>query len=144
MPKEDAMAELRWSKVFCPVDFSEESRAALRAAADLARRMDAELTLFHAESSESMLQAASAPAGQLMDWQREAERLGVARVTTASAPGQPAKAIVDTATQGGFDLVVMGTHGRTGRRGALIGSVAESVVRSSKVPVLTVHADWKN
>lgn len=138
------MAELRWSKVFCPVDFSEESRAALRAAADLARRMDAELTLFHAESSDSMLQAASAPAGQLVDWRREAERLGVARVTTASAPGQPATAIVDTATQGGFDLVVMGTHGRTGRRGALIGSVAESVVRSSKVPVLTVHADWKS
>ncbi len=137
------MAEPRWSKVFCPVDFSDESRAALRAAADLARRMGAGLTLFHAESAESMLQAAAAPDGQLVDWRREAERLGVVRVTAASAPGQPAKAIVDAAAQGGFDLIVMGTHGRTGRRAALIGSVAESVVRSSRVPVLTVHADWE-
>jgi nucleotide-binding universal stress UspA family protein len=136
------MAEPRWSKVFCPVDFSEESRAALLAAADLSRRMGAELTLFHAESADSMIQAASSPAGQLGDWRREAERLGVVRVTTASAPGQPATAIVEAATQGGFDLIVMGTHGRTGRRGMLIGSVTESVVRSSRVPVLTVHADW--
>ena len=137
------MADLRWSKVFCPVDFSDESRAALRAAADLARRMGAELTLFHAESGESVLQAAATPSGRLVEWKREAERLGVSRVATASAPGQPAKAIVDAAMQGGFDLIVMGTHGRTGRRGMLIGSVAESVVRSSRVPVLTVHADWE-
>ncbi len=136
------MAELRWSKVFCPVDFSDESRAALRAAADLARRMGAELTLFHAESAESRLQAAATPVGQLVEWKREAERLGVPRVTTASAAGQPATTIVDAAMQGGFDLIVMGTHGRTGRRAMLIGSVAESVVRSSRVPVLTVHADW--
>jgi nucleotide-binding universal stress UspA family protein len=137
------MAELRWSKIFCPVDFSEESRAALHVAADLSRRMNAELTLFHVESSESRLQAAAAPAGQLADWRREAEQLGAARVTTATAPEQPAKAIVDTAQEAGFDLIVMGTHGRTGRRAALIGSVAESVVRSSRVPVLTVHADFR-
>jgi nucleotide-binding universal stress UspA family protein len=140
--EEAAMAELRWSKVLCPVDFSDESRAALRAAADLSRRMGAALTLFHAESAESELRAAAAPGGLLADWRREAERLGVARVTAASAPGQPATAIVEAATGGGFDLIVMGTHGRTGRRGALLGSVAESVVRSSRVPVLTVHADW--
>jgi nucleotide-binding universal stress UspA family protein len=137
------MGELRWSKVLCPVDFSDESRAALRAAADLSRRMGAELTLFHADSAESRLQAAAAPAGQLIDWRREAERLGVVRVNTATGPGQPAVAIVDAAVQGGFDLIVMGTHGRTGRRGSLLGSVAESVVRSSRVPVLTVHADWE-
>lgn len=136
------MAELRWNKVLCPVDFSDESRAALRAAADLARRMSAELTLFHAETAESNLQEAAAPGGQLADWRREAERLGVMRVKTASAPGQPATAIVEAASSGSFDLIVMGTHGRTGRRGMLIGSVAESVVRSSRVPVLTVHADW--
>ena len=134
------MAELRWRKVFCPVDFSDESRAALRVAADLARRVGAELTLFHAESADSMLQAAATPAGRLGEWKREAERLGVERVATASASGQPATTIVEAAMSGGFDLVVMGTHGRTGFRHALMGSVAEKVVRMSPVPVLTVHA----
>jgi universal stress protein A len=138
------MAELRWNKVFCPVDFSDESRAALRVAADLARRMDAELTLFHAASSKATLVAASAGSGHLTDWKREAERLGASRVLTATATSEPETAIIDAATKGGFDLIVMGTHGRTGRQNALIGSVAEGVVRSSKVPVLTVHADWRS
>ena len=136
------MPEIQWSKMLCPVDFSEESRAALRVAADLARRFGAELTVFHADAATSRLQAATATNGQLADWKSEAERLGVARATTATAAGEPQKAIVETASQGGYDLVVMGTHGRTGRDRALIGSVAENVVRMSRVPVLVVHADW--
>jgi nucleotide-binding universal stress UspA family protein len=129
-----------WKKVLCPVDFSEESRAALRVAVDLVRRFSAQLTLFHADSPTSMLRAASSPDGQLSEWRSEAERLGAASVQTAHASGEPQTTIVDTAERGGFDLIVMGTHGRTGRDRALIGSVAENVVRRSQVPVLTVHA----
>ena len=136
------MGDIQWTKVLCPVDFSEESRAALRVAADLARRFGAELTLFHAEAPTSRLQAATASDGQLADWKREAERLGVTRAATATAAGEPQTAIVDLAAKGRYDLVVMGTHGRTGRDRALIGSVAENVVRRSRVPVLVVHADW--
>ncbi len=136
------MAEIQWTKVLCPVDFSEESRAALRVAADLARRFGAELTVFHADAASSRLQGAASTNGQLADWKSEAERLGVTRASTASAAGEPQKAIVDTAANGGYDLVVMGTHGRTGRERALIGSVAENVVRMCRVPVLVVHADW--
>jgi universal stress protein A len=137
------MAELQWRKVFCPIDFSEASRAALRVAVDLARRFGAELTLFHADETSSALQAATSEPGQLGEWRREAERLGAARVTTAHAGGEPPTAIVDAARSGGHDLIVMGTHGRTGRSAALIGSVAENVVRRSTVPVLTVHAEWQ-
>jgi nucleotide-binding universal stress UspA family protein len=140
------MAELEWRKVICPVDFSEESRAALRVAADLARRFGAELTLFHADAAKSALHAStSAPGepGQLAQWRGEAEQLGVAVVKTAHASGEPPTAIVEAARSGDFDLIVMGTHGRTGRQAALIGSVAENVVRRSTVPVLTVHAEWK-
>jgi nucleotide-binding universal stress UspA family protein len=137
------MADLQWKKVFCPVDFSEESRAALRVAADLARRFGAELTLFHSDTAASALQAATSEPGQLGEWKREAERLGAPRVTTAHASGEPPGAIVEAAKAGGYDLIVMGTHGRTGRQASLIGSVAENVVRRSEVPVLTVHAEWK-
>lgn len=137
------MAELRWTRILCPIDFSEESRAALRVAADLARRFGAELTLLHVDASDqTMLQASTAAEGQLASWKREAEALGQASVATLTRAGEPPAAIVAQATEGGFDLVVMGTHGRTGRDRALIGSVAENVVRGCRVPVLTVHADW--
>src|SRR5919206_3229706 len=59
-----AMADLQWRKVLCPVDFSEESRAALRVAADLARRFGAELTLMHSDEAASALQAATSEPGQ--------------------------------------------------------------------------------
>lgn len=136
------MPSLTWKKILCPVDFSEESRAALRVAADLAMRFDAELTLFHA-NPDAAARVASAPeaVGTLVQWRAQAETLGVAHVATATATGDPRVAIVDHAQADRFDLVVMGTHGRTGRDRQLIGSVAETVVRSSRVPVLTVHAD---
>jgi universal stress protein A len=127
------MGELQWRRVLCPVDFSEESRAALRVGADLARRFGAELTLLH---------GSGAGVGRVGEWQRQAEELGVAKVTTLDRSGDPAVVIADQAREGAFDLVVMGTHGRTGRDHALIGSTAENVVRRSTVPVLTVHADW--
>jgi universal stress protein A len=141
--KEETMAELKWRKVFCPIDFSDESRAALRVAADLARRFEAELTLFHADLFDSAFKgAATAPAGQLAEWKAQAESMGAKRVETVHVLESPDTSIVEKASSSGADLIVIGTHGRTGRRHALLGSTAEAVVRKSRIPVLTVHADW--
>ena len=52
--------------------------------------------------------------------------------------GKPAKTIADFAAQHNHGLVVVGTHGRTGIAHAVIGSVAERVVRTARVPVLTI------
>jgi len=52
--------------------------------------------------------------------------------------GDPAAAIVEAADQENVDLIVLGTHGRTGLTRLLMGSVAENVVRKAKCPVLTV------
>jgi len=60
---------------------------------------------------------------------------------TTTVEGSPAREIVDHAASIGADLVVMGTHGRSGVDRLLLGSVAERVVRSSPVPVLTVRVD---
>ena len=64
--------------------------------------------------------------------------LGVG-VGTTVLRGQPAHTIVEHATTGGFDLVVMGTHGRTGVSHMFTGSVAERVVRRAPCPVMTVR-----
>ena len=55
--------------------------------------------------------------------------------------GKPEDEIVKFATENGADLIAMGTHGRTGLAHMLVGSVAERVVRTSKVPVLTIRAE---
>lgn len=66
-------------------------------------------------------------------------RVAAVPVRTDIVQGSPAKRIVEFTTQEGCDLVVMGTHGRSGVDRLLLGSVAERVVRSSPVPVLTVR-----
>lgn len=58
---------------------------------------------------------------------------------SCSIPGNPVEVITNTAKNDGYDLVVLGTHGRTGLSRALIGSVAERVVRYAPCPVLTVR-----
>jgi nucleotide-binding universal stress UspA family protein len=60
-------------------------------------------------------------------------------VETTVITGRPPQSIVDYAATEGFDLIVMGTHGRTGLSHAFLGSVAERVVRKAPCPVLTVR-----
>ncbi len=57
--------------------------------------------------------------------------------------GSPAEIIVDYAADNHFDLIVMGTHRRTGMAHLLIGSVAERVVRTAGCPVLTTQHAWE-
>jgi nucleotide-binding universal stress UspA family protein len=70
-----------------------------------------------------------------------ASRFGDAEVKTAVQEGKPYAAILDYVDAHDIDLVVMGTHGRTGIDRYLLGSVTEKIVRTSDVPVLTVRQD---
>jgi nucleotide-binding universal stress UspA family protein len=144
-----------WKKVLCPIDFSDPARAAMRAAIDVCRLTGGELTLFHAYelpgytlpegsvvASPKMLQDLADQADvHLAEWKKLAEGMGASPVTVEKAIGEPALAVVELAKEGGFDLLVVGTHGRTGIRHALLGSVAERVVRRAGCPVLTVHPE---
>jgi nucleotide-binding universal stress UspA family protein len=117
--------------ILLATDFSETSQEAARVALAYARALGASLHILHV--AEPGARAATA---LLM---AEAERcVPGTQVTTAVRFGDPAPAIVEYAHSQGIDLIVVGTHGRTGVSRALLGSVAERVVRSSSRPVLTV------
>jgi nucleotide-binding universal stress UspA family protein len=148
------MPNADWKRICCPIDFSDASRAAMEVAADLARRHGADLVLLHAypipgytfpdgsvvASPRMMQELADQAERHLEDWRAAAEALvGAARVTTHKAIGEPAAEIVSYAGASGIDLLVVGTHGRTGLEHALMGSVAERVVRRARCPVLTVR-----
>jgi universal stress protein A len=148
--KEDAMSQ--WTKICCPIDFSETARVALEEAADLARRSGAALTVLHVfEPSAAASGEMRAPVPELFEatlkeldrkvagWCTEAARLGVEKVSQAVVTGHAARQIAAFAREGSFDLVVMGTHGRRGLRHMVLGSVAERVVREAPCPVLVVR-----
>ena len=147
--------DVGWKRICCPVDFSDPSQSALEAAVNLARHFDADLTIFHAYqlpgytlpegsvvASPKMLQELAESADRhLNEWKELAGRLGAPRVSTAKSVGEPAIEIVEFARETRQDLLVVGTHGRTGIRHALVGSIAERVVRRAGCPVLTVHPE---
>jgi nucleotide-binding universal stress UspA family protein len=73
--------------------------------------------------------------------ERVADRFGDVQTRTEVRSGNPHETILDYTDEHDIDLVVMGTHGRTGLDRYLLGSVTEKVVRTSDVPVLTVRGD---
>jgi nucleotide-binding universal stress UspA family protein len=139
--------------ILCPVDFFPASEAALRYAVALAERLDAALTVLHVVH----IPAYAMPDGSLtppLEWMQPvldaAERelaVLVERTPHANvvldrkvAEGMPHRAINEHAAACGADLIVMGTHGRSGLTHLLLGSVAERVVRTATTPVLTIRA----
>jgi nucleotide-binding universal stress UspA family protein len=151
--KGTAMARLDWKRILCPVDFSETARAAMETAIELAEKFGAEVVLVHAypipgytfpdgsavASSRMLQDLADEAARHLEEWRQLAVKGGAQRVSVETAVGDPAGEIVRIAQDWKADLVVMGTHGRTGIEHALMGSIAERVVRRAKCPVLTVR-----
>jgi len=144
---------MTFSKILVPVDFSDCSTEAIRLGSELARRFEAKLTLLHVfqpfsyvipdgyvlYSANQLGALLSAFDAQLASAKKEAEAAGAPAVTTTQLQGVPAQEISDLAKAEKFDLIVMGTHGRTGLQHVLLGSVAERVVRHAECPVLTVR-----
>jgi nucleotide-binding universal stress UspA family protein len=143
----------RWpAKILCPIDFSEGSREAVRQALELARDSGGSVTLFHgyalpvtavgevatvsAASLERLDQETDAA---LAAWRDEIYRPGGPEIRIAKGLGSGPDTIVRHAADHHFDLVVIGTHGRTGVKRVLLGSVAEAVVRRAPCPVLVVR-----
>ncbi len=91
------------------------------------------------QSAQTLSHTAQAHAEhQMKDFSEQVRQAGVQIADARLESGDAARTIVDAADSGGFDLIVMGTHGRTGLGHLLMGSVAEKVIRRAHVPVLTV------
>lgn len=135
-----------------PIDFSEYADHALAYAIRLAVTLDARLTLLHVMQPLPMAgvdMGVTLPATYLQEVEAEVQRsmeAALARVTAAGLIGEcvvlygvPFQEIVDTAKARQVDLIIMGTHGRTGLLHVLLGSVAEKVVRLAPCSVLVVR-----
>ncbi len=146
---------MEMKKILVPVDFSEGSEVAVHHALNIARHLDTELVLLHVgvilEHPADLPGAGSIYAG-VARAQLEADRaqLGELRarisgqgvqVSQMVADGFADTAIVDAAAELDADLIVMGSHGRSGIRRLLLGSVAERVVRLAPCSVLVARRD---
>lgn len=142
---------LKIQKIVMPTDFSPAAGHALQWAADLARQFQATLLLLHvvppsAYPLHNVGQLRGFPdlREEILKRCREeiqgvAKQAGQGKVETLVLEGVPHAEITAVATREKADLIVMGTHGHTGLKHVLLGSVAERVLRAAPVPVLTVR-----
>jgi nucleotide-binding universal stress UspA family protein len=149
-----------FTKILVPTDFSDGAKTALDRALDLRQRFGATVTLLHIYELPTVYTDVYVFSADLIGTIERGARERMARTLeyaekrareldpTQAHPaidgkvmaGAGAYSIVDVAKSGGYDLIVMGTHGRTGIRHLLIGSVAERVVRTAPCPVLTIRS----
>jgi len=134
-------------RILTPTDGSDTAKSAIMFAKDIAIAENAEVEVIgvaHAVQFGDSTDYDPTP-----EIQAEEQAYVDAEVAQLAAAGvqaigkvvccnQPYKAITDTAEEDGVDLIIMGTHGRTGLSRAVIGSVADRVVRHSNVPVVLV------
>lgn len=143
---------VRAPSVLCPVDFSDNSRGALRYAAAIASHLGARLTLL-AVNDPLLVEATHLAAGPdrlVEDTVREVDAFcrqsfagklpTVGDVRLEVATGKPAAEILRISKERGSDLIVMGSHGATGFRKLFFGSTTERVLRETTVPVLVTPA----
>lgn len=129
-------------EILAPIDGSDCSTRALRFAADMARRYDAEVHVVHlSERRTDQTDELLAEAETILDEEGvtgDTEVVSDVRLSNLKASNQVGKDVLKLVEQHGYDHVVMGHHG-TGRVGKLIlGSAAETVAKSTEVPVTIV------
>jgi len=138
-----------YDRILLPTDGSEAADAAVEHALGLAETFDAAIHVLYVVEVgmvpddvaagtlvNTLTEAGERAVGAVRD---RAESAGVRDVETTVEVGVPHRVVLDTVEDWDADLVVMGTHGRTGLDRYLLGSVTEKVVRSCDAPVLTVR-----
>ena len=143
-------------KVLVPIDLSPAGMRVLEQAHTFALKFSATIDLLHVWTPppmlapEALISGLGAAEQPFMEWLGNSAREHLAKFEETARSqgieiagshcelGDPATAIVERAASGGYDLLVLGTHGRTGLSHVLMGSVAEKVVRGAPCSVLTV------
>jgi nucleotide-binding universal stress UspA family protein len=142
-------------KILCTTDFSDPSFKALIAADEFAKRFEASVMVLHVVEEIPVLPALPTnPAIDVPLYQEKLKEMAMITLETVVKDrfrkkvspeliveqGKAAEEIVKTAAEKGANMIIIGTHGETGFRHLVLGSVTEKVVRLAKCPVLTVHA----
>ncbi len=140
--------------ILVPLDFSEFSNKALDYALDIAEKFQSQITLFHAivlfqddvdeeqrlQEYENWIKRREQTIHHQMDHSlQKVKQRGITVSSLIRRGVNAADVILDYLSENSCDLVIMGTHGRTGLKHFLLGSVAEKIVRLSPVPVMTIH-----
>ncbi len=142
-----------FKNILVPVDFSKNAQRALEIACELGKTFQIPLTLFHAyvlptyplpegfilPSPEAVTEIMDKTQRAMNDMRDLAVKMGAPKVDAIMSEGVAFAEIVRVARERNIDLIIMGTHGRTGLKHALLGSVAEKVVRKAPCAVLTVR-----
>jgi nucleotide-binding universal stress UspA family protein len=142
-----------FNKILFATDFSESSDYAFQHANTLARKFNARLMIIHVINEPVDLRGFYVPhisfekleeeieegAKKMMDKFCRTHIRDYENYETFIVPGIPYDEIIKTAVEHSADLIVLGTHGRTGLDHVLFGSTAEKVVRKSPIPVMTIR-----
>ena len=141
-------------KIMCTTDFSEAAEQGIKAADELARHFGADLCLVHVVAPLPTIPGASAPTGfhipSVLKEIRDAALKSLeqfikreismkVRIEPVVLAGDPATEITRKAEELATDLIVIATHGQSGWKKLMSGSVTEKVVRMAPCPVLVVH-----
>ena len=139
-----------YDRILLPTDGSQGNSRAVEQAIGLAAQSDARLHVlfvvedlpYAPEMMDGQVEARLREIGEeaISDIRQRADDAGVS-VETALEDGTPHQSILEYADEEGMDLIVMGTHGRSGLDRYLLGSVTERVVRGADTPVLTVRVN---
>ncbi len=142
-------------KILCAVDLSDHSKSVAEYAQVLAKSMDAEITVLYAAPSLSQYVGFHVPPSSIENFVGEivsgaeksmeafvAENFSGIKVEGKIISGYAAQEILNYATNNEIDLIIMGTHGRTGIDRMLFGSVAEKVVKAATMPVMTIRPNY--
>ncbi len=143
-----------FKNILFATDFSESSDYSLKYALSMAKKFNAQLTIIHVINEPVDLRGFYVPhisfekleeeieegAQKMMEKFCRTQIKDYDKYETFIVPGIPYDEIIKKALEVSADLIVMGTHGRTGLDHVLFGSTAEKVVRKSKVPVMTIRS----
>lgn len=143
------IADAPFRNVLCPIDFSDSSQHALERAVEVSGD-GAQLSLLHAieipltygedpAMVDTVAELDKVTCTVLEQWAAKLRKTAKGPVTTQTRRGRPGAQILHVLDSGTYDLVVMGTHGRTGLKRMLMGSVAEKTVRHATCPVLVAR-----
>ena len=147
---------LPFKRILCPTDFSEPACKAIVAAGEMAEAFESELILMHVVGAIPVLDSPTGMSGfDIASYQNEltqsAEQSLQSRLKskvpeevnsrTLVTHGEAAHEIIRVAAEEGVDLIVLSTHGSTGWRHRIFGSVTDKVIKMAECPIFVVHTE---